>query len=130
MAKFESGDFKKIRITEEELAQFRENATRDLAIADKAAQPEVTFEFAYKALVKLAIAQVAKQGYKVSSRRGHHIRLIEKLSESIGDDRVLVMGNAMRSKRNQDLYGGGIVISEKEAAEYLAFVRGCFEQTA
>ena len=33
------------------------------------------------------------------------------------------MGEVMRKKRNLDLYDGGIIISEKEAKEYLGFVK-------
>ena len=128
MAEFDQRDFRKIRVTEEEVAQFRENAKRDLDIASDANQVEVVFEFAYKALIKLAIALVASQGYKVSSASGHHIRLIEKLSEILADENVLSVGNAMRTNRNLDFYGGGAVISEKDAAEYLEFVRRCFDK--
>lgn len=128
MTEFNQRDFRKIRVTKEEMAQFRDNAKRDLDIASGAKRAEVVFEFAYKALIKLAIALVARQGYKVSSASGHHVRLIEKLSELLEDESIMSVGNAMRSNRNLDFYGGGAVISEKDAAEYLEFVRRCFEK--
>ena len=33
------------------------------------------------------------------------------------------MGGAMRKKRNLDLYDGGAIISDKEAKEYLNFIK-------
>ena len=38
------------------------------------------------------------------------------------------MGNAMRMKRNQDMYGTGGHIAKKEAAEYVGFVDGAVER--
>jgi hypothetical protein len=32
------------------------------------------------------------------------------------------MGEAMRVKRNVDLYGGGVSVTEKECREYIHFV--------
>ena len=83
MAEFDRKDFKNIR---------------DLSIATKAAQAEVKFEFAYKAMIKLSIALVAQQGYKVISPRGHHVRLIEKLSELLEDEDIMAIGDVMRAK--------------------------------
>ena len=40
---------------------------------------------------------------------------------------VLTIGDAMRIKRNDDLYGGGESVSEKDADEYLRFVEKIFE---
>jgi hypothetical protein len=34
------------------------------------------------------------------------------------DPEIEILANEMRSKRNRDLYDGGILISEKEAKEY------------
>jgi len=44
------------------------------------------------------------------------------MAHLLEDEDVFTMGNAMRMKRNLDLYGGGEFISEKEADDYLAFV--------
>ena len=41
----------------------------------------------------------------------------------LGNPDIATLGNAMRTKRNLDMYAGGAVISEKEAQDYLAFVR-------
>jgi len=48
--------------------------------------------------------------------------LIRKLAEFLGDENVEIFGNQMRSKRNWDLYGGGAIISAKEAKEYFEWV--------
>lgn len=45
------------------------------------------------------------------------------------DPEVEILANEMRSKRNRDLYDGGILISEKEAKEYLEWVKQTFQKT-
>ncbi|MBU4484760.1 hypothetical protein KKA47_05010 [bacterium] len=40
----------------------------------------------------------------------------------------LSIGNMMRMKRNDDFYGEGVYISEKEACELLAFVKKVVKQ--
>ncbi len=60
--------------------------------------------------------------------QGHHVRLIEKLSELLKDADIFTFGNAMRMKRNEDLYGEGGFVSDKEAAEYLEFVRSVLDK--
>ena len=52
---------------------------------------------------------------------GHHIKIIEKMAQILGDDSIADMGNIMRSKRNLDLYAGGVEITEKECKEYIKF---------
>jgi len=44
------------------------------------------------------------------------------MAQLIEDDAVADMGNLMRSKRNLDLYSGGVEVTEKECREYLKFV--------
>lgn len=46
-----------------------------------------------------------------------------KLSQILENKNIEIMGEAMRKKRNLDLYDGGIMIAQKEAKEYLAFVK-------
>ena len=53
---------------------------------------------------------------------GHHVKLIEIISKLLQDDLISDIGNVMRSKRNLDLYSGGIDITEKESKDYLKFV--------
>ena len=66
---------------------------------------------------------LAKEGLKVRSIPGHHVKILERMREVLKDPDILTIGNAMRMKRNQDLYGAGEMISEKESREYLAFVQ-------
>jgi hypothetical protein len=44
------------------------------------------------------------------------------MSELLHMPDVETIGNAMRTKRNLDLYEGGTLISEKECADYVTFV--------
>jgi hypothetical protein len=83
----------------------------------------VRFVFAYNALIKGGITLLAKKGgVKVRSVPGHHARILEKMSELLDDDEVADVGNAMRMKRNLDFYGGGQIVTRKEADEYFEFV--------
>ncbi len=81
------------------------------------------FKFSYDALVKTGITLIAACGCRVKSRQGHHIKILEKLSQILNDKDIQIIGEAMRKKRNLDLYQGGVLISQKEAAEYLHFVK-------
>lgn len=38
------------------------------------------------------------------------------------------VGNIMRTKRNLDLYAGGIEVTEKECREYITFIENLFLQ--
>lgn len=124
MSSFSAEYFKETKFTAERISGYLAKAHRDLEIAEKDQIPDVRFTFAYQALVKAGIAYVAHEGYKVRTAPGHHIKLIEKLSELLKDPAVFTFGNAMRMKRNDDLYGDGGIVSEKDAEEYLEFVRG------
>ena len=128
MMKFNKKDFRKIDFTHEEVEQYMKNARQDMEIAGHSDIPQVKFDFSYKAFIKLGIAAIAKKGFRVTSKRGHHIKIIGKLSELLRDDTIDAVGNTMRGKRNQDFYGGGIEVSEKEAEEYSGFVKDCFEK--
>lgn len=124
MTKFESKHFTKFKFTPEQVARYFDNALRDFKIASEDDHLEVKFNYSYNALIKAGITLIAaKGGVKVRSIAGHHIKIIEKMSEILEDETVLAIGNAMRSKRNEDFYGGGIFISEKESAEYLEYVQ-------
>ncbi|GMX57962.1 MAG TPA: hypothetical protein PKK37_04895 [Candidatus Pacearchaeota archaeon] len=114
--------FEKFKFTAGQIGNYCRSAERDLAIARKSQIPEVIFRFAYDALLKLAIAACAQSGLRAKSRQGHHIELIRKLAEFLDDEDVEILGNQMRSKRNWDLYGGGTIISAKEAKEYFDWV--------
>jgi hypothetical protein len=122
------GDFfQKQEFLPQEVRKRFDGARRDLEIAEKDRFPEVRFTYAFQALIKLGIALIAREGLKVRSVPGHHVKILERMSEILKDPDVLVFGNGMRMKRNQDLYGGGEPITEKEAVDYLAFVQRVFK---
>ena len=66
---------------------------------------------------------IAKIG-NVRSRSipGHHIKIIEKMSEILKDENINEVGNSMRMKRNRDLYSGGVFISDKESEDFYFFI--------
>ena len=115
--------FQKLKFSEEEIHARFKSAHRDLEIAVKDPFPEVRFTYAFQALIKTGIALLAKEGLKVRSIPGHHVKILERMSELLEDPDILTLGNAMRMKRNQDLYGAGELISDKESGEYLTFVQ-------
>lgn len=124
MSTFDPKHFVKFKFEPEQIARYFNNAMRDFKIASEDDHLEVKFNYCYNALIKAGIALIAaKGGVKVRSIPGHHIKTIEKMSEILKDETVQAIGNAMRSKRNEDFYGGGIFISEKESSEYLKYVR-------
>ncbi len=124
MTKFESKYFIRWNFTEEQIILYYNNALRDLQIATENKRPEVKFTYSYNALIKGGIALVAKIGkVKIRSIPGHHVKIIEKMSEILKDNSINELGNAMRMKRNEDFYAGGIFISEKESEDYHVFVK-------
>lgn len=129
MTTFESKHFTKFKFTPEQINRHFNNALRDFKIASEDSHMEVKFNYCYNALIKSGIALIAaKGGMKVRSVAGHHVKIIEKMAEILEDETVLVIGNAMRTKRNEDFYGGGIFVSEKESAEYLEYVKGIMDK--
>lgn len=118
--------FTDFAFTPEQVSKNLQNAKRDLGIARQDTILDVKFTYAYTALIKSGIALLSHHKLKVRSIPGHHIKLIEKLTEILGDQAISDLGNAMRQKRNVDLYAGGTDITAKECAEYLDFVEGVF----
>lgn len=118
--------FEKFSFSTQQTEKYYRSALRDLKIAAETKVAEVAFRFSYDALLKLAIAACAKNNLRVKSRQGHHIELINKLSEILEDSDIKIIGQEMRSKRNWDLYGGGASVSEKEAEEFLKWARKIF----
>lgn len=43
-------------------------------------------------------------------------------SKLLNDNSIFEIGNAMRMKRNTDLYEGGILITKKESEDYFNYV--------
>ena len=124
MTEFEREFFKKFNFTEEEVKRFLESALHDLEIAQKDPFPEVRFSYSFQALIKAGIALLAEMGkVKVRSIPGHHAKILAKMSEILKDPDIATIGDAMRTRRNADLYGGGKAVSEKEASDYLKFTQ-------
>ncbi|MFC1806807.1 hypothetical protein ACFL0T_00365 [Candidatus Omnitrophota bacterium] len=128
MINFENEYFQKLKFEKKQLEQFLKSAVHDLDIAKSSDIPDVVFKFSYDALIKLGIALIAKKGYKIRSKSGHHIKILEKLSQIIKDEDILVLGNKMRRERNFNLYDGGFFVGEKDSRAYLGFVKGLFKQ--
>jgi uncharacterized protein (UPF0332 family) len=119
--KFEDQYFIKFGFTKGQIKKSFNNALKDIDIAKKDKFLEVKFSYAYSALIKAGIALLSFHGVKIRSVPGHHVKIIEKMAEILKDDSVADMGNLMRSKRNLDLYAGGIEVTEKECREYIKF---------
>lgn len=129
MINFEDNYFQKLNFTPPQLKRYFRAAANDLAIADNAKEAEVIFRFSYDAFIKLGIALIAKQGFKARSVVGHHVKIIEKLSQILRDNDIEVYGNQMRKLRNIDFYEGGVLITEKQANDFFEFVRKIFKRT-
>ena len=119
--KFEESTFIRFSFTQQQIRKNLANALRDYDIAKKDSILEVKFTYSYSALIKAGIALLSYHQVKVRSVPGHHVKIIEKMSEMLNDEAVDDIGNVMRSKRNIDLYGGGVEITEKECREYIIF---------
>ena len=123
MSSFETDYFQKFKFTQNQIQRYFQNALRDLEIARKDVFSEVRFTYGYQALIKAGIALIAKTGgVRIKSMPGHHVKILEKMSEILQDTDVLTIGDAMRVKRNNDFYGGGESVTEKEADDYFKFV--------
>jgi len=123
MIKFETEYFKELKFSKKEIDKFIESAIKDLNIASDSNVPEVQFQFSYNSLIKLGIIAIACYDYKVSSRLGHHQKILEKLSEILKNKEIFLYGDKMRKIRNKEMYDGGIIITSKQAKEYLNFVQ-------
>lgn len=122
MKKFDPQYFRSFPFTPEQIGKYWKNALKDLSIAKKDSILEVKFSYSYSALLKAGITLLAKKNVKVRSVPGHHIKILEMLSTLLENPKIAAVGNAMRNKRNTDLYGEGAFISEKETKDCLNFV--------
>lgn len=128
MINFESQHFQKIKFQKQQIDQFLQSAQHDLKIAEESDVPDVVFKFGYDALLKLGITLIAQKGYKVRSKAGHHIKILEKLSQLLKDEDIVILGNKMRQERNINLYDGGFFVGEKDSREYFEFVKSIFKK--
>lgn len=128
MINFENQYFRRLVFSENQIKQLSDSAIHDLKIAESSDVNDVMFKFSYDALIKLGIFLIAKNGYKVRSTTGHHVKILEKLSKILQDNDIVVLANKMRQERNINLYDGGFFVSKKDSCEYLAFVKQSFKK--
>ena len=121
MIKFEDRYFIKFDFSKDQIKANLNNAFKDFRIAKEDHILEVKFNYAYTAFIKIGIAILSFHGRKARSVPGHHVKIIEKIAQILDDESINDMGNLMRSKRNLDLYAGGIEVTEKECREYMRF---------
>ena len=126
---FETKFFQKKRLEDKVISKYLRNSVKDLNIAVRSREPEVIFNFSYFALIKAGIVLISACGYRVKSRVGHHVKILEKLAEILDDKDIEMIGDKMRKKRNLDLYEGGIVIDLQEAQQYLNFIKVVVRKT-
>lgn len=126
--KFEEGYFQKMQFTPEQIRQFLESADHDLAIARESKISDVVLIFSYNALIKIGIALIAQNNYRVRSNSGHHIKIIDKMSQILKDETIPLLGNKMRRERNQNLYDCIAFVSDRTNKEYLIFVEKVFKK--
>lgn len=125
---FDTRFFQKKKFTAKTIQKYLNNALKSFQIAKKYKDPEIIFKFSYDALIKIGICILASLNLRVKSRSGHHVKILEMLSRILNDEEILILGDAMRKKRNLDLYGEGIFISQKEARDYLNFLTKVFKK--
>lgn len=123
MTHFNRQFFQKRSFTPSQIGQYMNSALEDLEIAQENSRSKVKFNYSYQALIKSGIALLAVYGVKVKSRIGHHVKIIEKMGEILKNETIEEIGNAMRRKRNVDLYGVGTFLSDSETKEYYSFVK-------
>ena len=129
MSGFDPQFFRTLKSSPEQIERYMAGAWRDFEIAEQDHFVEVKFTYAYQALIKGGIALLAKAGpVKVRSVPGHHVKILEKMSEILKNPDIDVIGNAMRTKRNLDLYEGGIRVGESEVQEFIEFVEKVLEE--
>lgn len=126
---FEDKYFKEFKFSRKQIDRFIDSAVKDLKIAKDSDVPEVRFQFAYNSFIKLGIVLIACYDRRVSSRTGHHAKILEKMSEILKDKDIFLYGNRMRKTRNTELYDGGIFITTKQAEEYLYFTQKIYKMS-
>lgn len=120
---FDTKYFKKMDFSQNQIEEYFNSAIKDMKIAEKYDDPEVRFEFVFKSLIKFGITLIASCGYKVNSRKGHHQKILEKMSEILDNNDILVSSEVIRKTRNTEFYDGGTIITEKQSKEYLSFLK-------
>lgn len=88
------------------------SAERNIADAHvMAISSENRFDAAYKAIMQLANIALQANGYRtLTSKPGHHMTMIQVLSQTIGlDKETVIVLDALRKQRNIVDYSGDIV---------------------
>lgn len=72
---------------------------------------ENRFDAAYKAIMQLANAALQANGFRtLTSKPGHHMTMIQVLSQTIGlDKQTVIVLDALRKQRNVADYSGDII---------------------
>jgi len=72
---------------------------------------ENRFDAAYKAIMQLSNAVLQANGYRtLTSKPGHHMTMIQVLSQTIGlDKQTVIVLDALRKQRNVADYSGDII---------------------
>ncbi|MDZ7751715.1 MAG: DNA-binding protein [Gammaproteobacteria bacterium] len=94
------------------IARLLSAAERNIADAHvKEISTENRFDAAYKAIMQLANAALQANGFRtLTSRPGHHMTMIQTLSQTVGVDKQLVIVlDALRKQRNVADYSGDTV---------------------
>ena len=125
--KFEDKYFQPFDFTKDQVRKNLDNAIKDLGIAKKDQILEVKFNYAYSALIKAGLALLSHFNQKTKSVPGHHIKIIGTIASVLNDESINDIGNVMRTKRNLDMYSGGIEITEKECRTYIDFVNNTID---
>jgi len=120
--------FKNIDYTESQINQYFANAKKDLKTAQESNNTDVIFRFCYDAIIKLGISLIAKNGYKVRSIPGHHIKILDALSEILNLEDEIDYFHRIRRKRNIDLYEGGTSLTQKESKDLLKITENIFSK--
>ncbi|HAM39289.1 MAG: hypothetical protein A2474_05580 [Elusimicrobia bacterium RIFOXYC2_FULL_34_12] len=126
--KFDKNYFEKQNYTEYTLSKYLKSGKHCLDIARKNSELEIRFHFVYMAFLKIGLYYIAKEGYRVKSRPGHHKIIIETLSNILGDENIAIIGDKIRKDRNLDLYASDEKITQKEVDEYFSFVEYIFKR--
>lgn len=120
--------FYRLSYTPEQISKFFTNAKNDLQIAmQHDEEASIAYRFCYDAIVKLGIAVIAENGYKVRSIPGHHIKILEQLGKILGLSEEIGYFDRVRRKRNVDLYEGGSIFSATEASELIHITKSVFD---
>jgi hypothetical protein len=94
------------------IARLLSSASRNIADAHvEQISAENRFDAAYKAIMQLANAALQANGYRtLTSKPGHHMTMIQSLSQTIGLDKHTVIAlDALRKQRNVADYTGDFV---------------------